>query len=60
MAEPANLKLGVATKALWSFYAIGYKHPALLTKISKSLAANHTFLQMEDVVACCKAMAYFD
>jgi len=57
--EPANLKLNVANRTLWSLYAIGYKNEKLLDKLSKTIAHEHVNLQMPDVVGAFKAYAYF-
>lgn len=58
--EPAKIKLGVATKTLWSMYAFGHKDKSLIKSLSPSLIENHQIMDRKDVVNCLKAYAYFD
>ena len=60
VSEPVDIKPAVASKMLWSLYAIGYKNVALLDKLSGSISANHQHIPQTDLVNIFKAYAYFD
>ena len=60
VSEPVDIKPAVASKMLWSLYAIGYKNVALLDKLSGSISANHQHIPQTDLVNIFKAYAHFD
>lgn len=60
VSEPATLKANVATKTLWSLYAMDYRNEEMLKVLSSSIEKHHTEIPMDEVVGSIQAFAHFN